>query len=114
MAQLAESIAEISHLEKAEKEKKKNDICWEHIGLAPKAREKLQEKQGDVSKLSYQEGDIIHSLCLLSIDSPPVSSVMKDECMKALKDAIDKFGSPMDRHASASEPSHSGWTRQRD
>lgn len=75
----------------ADKSKKQEVLRHEQLELAPKAREKLANKGGDVSKLVKKEISAILSI-YYKIDTSP--SAKKDDLVKQLKEAIQKSGSP--------------------
>jgi len=99
--QLANSLAEIRRLDQAEKDKKQNDLSAEQQALAPKARDKLVEKGGDVSKLTKKEiASILFVYYSVSVASG--SLVKKPELVEKLKEAIEKSGAPLEASAVAS------------
>lgn len=97
--QLADSIAEIARVDKASKAKKKNESHQELLELAPKARDNLQAKNGNVSKITKKE---ISSILLMYYSIDKSASCKKDELVSTLEKAIASDGSPANRSAVAS------------
>jgi hypothetical protein len=86
--QLAASIAEISRMDKADAQSKKNAEREVKKKLAPAASAKLAEKQGDVSKLTKAE--IVAILYYDYGDDVCHTKHKKPELVKRLEDKIHR------------------------
>jgi hypothetical protein len=85
--EMAASLAEISRLDADQKARQKKDAANAVRDLAPKAKEKLVEKNGDVGKLSKKEISAI-LLVEYAIDMPATSNTKKGVLVKKLQDEI--------------------------
>lgn len=85
--EMAASMAEISRQEADQKAQQKKDALKVHRDLAPKAKEKLAEKGGDVNKLKKQEISAI-LFVEYGVDMPATSTTKKDVMVKKLQDEI--------------------------